>query len=384
LPELASRIGVAVPTVATATRWLTERRQIVAWWAGGRVIVLLSALALHWLARPRGHFGQAIFAQPFGSLGAWDGVWYRRVAADGYLLIPGKQSDTAFFPLYPALLHALHATGLPVAAAGLVLANAFLLLAVLLLYELGREFLPAADARRAAVLAAVFPAGYVFSMLYPESLVLTCMLGAILLALRDRWLACAAAAAAAALGRPEGALLALPLAAIAYEHRRTLTPESRGRAAAAVLAGPAAVASFMFYLGWALRNPFAWGDAQRAWGRALEAKGILLSVSRVVTDFGPHPWAVRDAAFCLVYLLLLLAAARGGIRWPWIVFGLAIVTLPLTTGSVESVERFGLLAIPVYWGLAVIARRPWVERGLLAASVVLLVGATITLPLIFP
>jgi hypothetical protein len=103
-----------------------------------------------------------------------------------------------------------------------------------------------------------------------------------------------------------------------------------------------------------------------------------------VTDFGPHPWAVRDAAFCLVYLLLLLAAARGGIRWPWIVFGLAIVTLPLTTGSVESVERFGLLAIPVYWGLAVIARRPWVERGLLAASAVLLVGATITLPLIFP
>src|SRR6266536_4700984 len=115
LPELVRQEIVAVPCSATATRWLAERRQIIAWWAGGRVLVLASALALHWLASPRGYFGHAIFARPFGVLSAWDGIWYRRVAEHGYLLVPGQQSDTAFFPLYPALLHVVHSTGVPLA-----------------------------------------------------------------------------------------------------------------------------------------------------------------------------------------------------------------------------------------------------------------------------
>jgi len=101
-------------------------------------------------------------------------------------------------------------------------------------------------------------------------------------------------------------------------------------------------------------------------------------------DLARQPWVIRDAGLCLVYLLLLLVAARAGIRWPWIAFGVAIVLLPLTSGSVESDARFGLLAVPVYWGLAVLGRRRWVERGLLAACSLLLVAATVTLPLIFP
>jgi len=206
LPEVVRRDVVAGPRSASATRWLAERRQIIAWWAGGRALVLVSALVLHWLASPRGYFGHAIFARPFGVLSAWDGIWYRRVAEHGYLLVPGQQSDTAFFPLYPALLHVVHATGMPVAAAGLLVANAFLLAAVLLLYELGREFLPTADAKRAAVLAAVFPAGYVFTMIYPESLVLTAMVAAMLFALRNRWVASAAAAAMRMRGEQRGIL----------------------------------------------------------------------------------------------------------------------------------------------------------------------------------
>ena len=384
LPEVVRRDVVAGPRSASATRWLAERRQIIAWWAGGRALVLVSALVLHWLASPRGYFGHAIFARPFGVLSAWDGIWYRRVAEHGYLLVPGQQSDTAFFPLYPALLHVVHATGMPVAAAGLLVANAFLLAAVLLLYELGREFLPTADAKRAAVLAAVFPAGYVFSMIYPESLVLTAMVAAMLFALRNRWVASAAAAAAAALARPEGALLVIPLAAIAYERRRTLPPEARGRAAGAVLAGPAAVASFVLYLTWALHDPFAWSEAERAWGRSFQAGGVVSALRGVAVDLARQPWVIRDAGLCLVYLLLLLVAARAGIRWPWIAFGVAIVLLPLTSGSVESDARFGLLAVPVYWGLAVLGRRRWVERGLLAACSLLLVAATVTVPLIFP
>jgi hypothetical protein len=369
--------------------WLAERRPIFIWWAGARALVLGTALVIHVVGRPYGYYSHTVLAKPFGVLAVWDGIWYRRVAVHGYLFVPGHQSDTAFFPLYPILLRAVHFTGLPLDVAGLLLSNLFLLLALLVVYELGLALMPAADARRAAIFVAVFPTSYVFSMIYPESLVLGSMALAILLAVRDRWLACSFAGAAAALARPEGVLLVLPLAAIAVERWRTLAPNKRGQAVAGVLAAPAALFSFLLYLGWAVHDPFAWNETQQAWGRSFSATGFALSLRRLVTDLGKNYWGLRDALFCVAFLVFLALAARARIAWPgkrwaWIVFGLAIVLLPLASGSMESDARFGLLALPVYWGLAVVARRRWLERSLLVLSVALLVGATATIPLIFP
>jgi hypothetical protein len=359
------------------------------WWAGARALVLGTALVVHAVGQPHGYYSHTVLTKPLGALAVWDGIWYRRVAVHGYLFVPGHQSDTAFFPLYPILLRAVHVTGLPLDAAGLLLSNLFLLAALLALYELGLALLPAADARRAAIFVAVFPTSYVFSMIYPESLVLGCMALAVLLAVRGRWLGCSFVAAAAALARPEGAMLMLPLAAIAVEQWRTLAPDKRGRAVAAVLAGPAALVSFLLYLGWAVHDPFAWNETQQTWGRSFSPTGFFLSLRRLVTDLGRNYWGLRDALFCVAFLILLAVAARAKIAWPgkrwaWIVFGLAIVLLPLASGSMESDARFGLLALPIYWGLAVVARRPWLERGLLVLSTALLLGATATIPLIFP
>jgi hypothetical protein len=176
----------------------------------------------------------------------------------------------------------------------------------------------------------------------------------------------------------------------AVDRWRTLSPEARGRAVAAVLAAPAALLSFLLYLGWAVQDPFAWNETQQAWGRSFNAIGIFLSIRRLFTGLGKNYWGLRDALFCVAFLVLLAVAARAKVawpgrrRWPWIVFGLAIVLLPLASGSMESDARFGLLALPIYWGLAVAARRRWLERGLLALSAVLLLGATATIPLIFP
>jgi Mannosyltransferase (PIG-V) len=388
-------VAERVPAIEPATRalgwsgWLAERRPIFLWWAGARALVLGTALVIHVLGRPHGYYAHAVLTKPFGALAVWDGIWYRRVAVHGYLFLPGHQNDTAFFPLYPVLLRAVHVTGLPLDAAGLLLSNLFLLAALLAVYELSLGLLPAADARRAAIFVAVFPTSYVFSMIYPESLVLLCMALAVLLAVRDRWLSCSFVVAAATLTRPEGVLLALPLAAIAVDRWRTLTPDKRGRAVAAVLAAPAALVSFLLYLGWAVHDPFAWNETQQTWGRSFNATGFVLSIRRLVTDLGKNYWGLRDALFCVVFLVLLALAARAkiawpGARWAWVVFGLAIVLLPLGSGLIESDARFGLLALPIYWGLAVVARRRWLERGLLVLSAALLVGATATIPLIFP
>ena len=371
-------------SVAALADAFAERRQIVAWWGGSRLLVLGAALALHWLRGPHGYFGGAIFRHTFGALEAWDGVWYRMIAEHGYLLVPGRQSDPAFFPLYPLLLKVTGTTGLPLGAAGVLLSNLFFLLALLAFDALGREVLPAATARRATLLLAVFPTTYVCSMVYPESLVLASFALTGLFALRQRWLLCAAAAAVAALARPEGVLLVVPVSACLFMSWRSLSPEQRGRGIAAVLAAPAAALSFPLYLGWALHDPLAWTKAQRAWGRSFRPDGPWHAVENLVQEAGRQPWAIRDAAFCAVTIVLLGVAWRAGAPRAWIILGALLVLLPLGSGSFESLARLALPALPAYWGLARLTRRRAAQLAAVAACATLLVAATVTLPFVFP
>jgi hypothetical protein len=369
---------------ATATIWLAERGAIIGWWAGSRILVLGAAFSLHWLRAPRGYFGRHIFDHVLGPLEAWDGVWYRRVAEHGYLLVPGHQSDPAFFPLYPMLLKASSAVGISTTAAGVVLSNALFLGALLAFDALGHELFPSVLARRATLLLAIFPTSYVCSMVYPESFVLLTFSLVGLFAVRRKWLACALFAALAGLARPEGALLLLPIGATVLAQRRTLAPDERGRALAAVLSAPAAALSFPLYLGWALHDPLAWSKAQQAWGRSFRLDGLFVAIAHVGRKIADNGWTARDVAFCVLTLLLLSAAWRAGAPRGWIALGVVIVLLPLGSGSFASDARFALLALPAYWGLAWLCRDRRVFALAAAVSACLLVAATVTLPLVFP
>lgn len=357
--------------------------QLTGWWIGSRLLVFVCAVVLHELRWPRGYF-KPEFHSTVTVLAAWDGRWYEQVARNGYLLIPGHQSDPAFFPLYSILLRIAHFAGLSYAAAGIVISNVILPVGLYAFYRLGRELLPEADALRASIFVAIAPMGFTFSMVYPESLVFTSMAFAGLFALQRRWLWAALFAAAAALARPQGALIVFPLLGCAVHAWRTLSPRARGLAAGAVLAPIAALASFPIYLGDVLGDPHAWTRAQQAWGRAFHIDGFVSAFGQLPARNGIDHWILRDALFCLAYVLLLAVARRAGVPWGWILAGALMVLLPLETGSFISVARFGLLALPVFWGLAVLGRRRSVDWALRVLCVGLLVALTLTMPLIFP
>jgi len=363
---------------------LADRRAIIVWWATSRMLVVVCALTVHWLHRPRGYFGHALFAQPLGILEAWDGLWYRHVAGHGYLLLPGQQSDPAFFPLYPLLLKIIGATGISASFGGVVLSTVLFLGALLAFDALGQELVDPMLARRATLLLAVFPTSYVCSMVYPESLVLLTFSLAGLCAVRREWLGCAAFAAVAGLARPEGALLVLPIGGYVVAHWRVLADNERGRAFAAALAAPAAALSFVLYLAWALRNVFAWSEAQKAWGRSFRLDGFLSTFTHLGAHLSRSAWGMRDVAFFIATLLLLGVAWRIGFPRTWIALGTLIVLLPLGSSSFESEGRFGLLALPAYWGLAWICRDRRVFVPLAVISTALLAAATATVPLVFP
>lgn len=356
-------------------------RRIVIWWAASRALVLVSAVCV----QAFGIWRPAVFAHPFAVLGSWDGRWYGRIASGGYLLVPGHYSDPAFFPLLPIFERFAADVGVSPVFFGALVANVGFLCGLIAVYTLGREYLPDADARRAALYLAIFPFGFVFSMAYPEGVVLPLVALAGLFALRDRWLAAALCAACATLGRPEGVLLAVPLAAVARSHWHGLDEARRTQAVAAVLAGPAALASFSAYLWRTIHNPLAWSEAEHAWGRSFSPNGVY----RAFADLASAPkyhnsWLFRDAAFCFVYLVLLAVAYKSRLPRSWIVAGLGMITMPLASGSFTSDARFGLLAVPVFWALAIIGRRPWANRLIIAVSPLLLVAGVFTTPLRFP
>ena len=358
--------------------------QILAWGLVTRILVFATAALVVRLDRPEGVLHPPLVARPFGLLTTWDGRWYRIVAERGYLLVPGRQSDPAFFPLLPILLSTLHALGLSLAWAGLVLSNLAFLAGLIVFYELGRLLLPEADARRAACYVALFPVGFVFSMIYPEALAFTALALACLLAARGRWLLSALAIAAATLTRPEGVFAALPIALLAARAWPALRLSERSRAVAAVLAGPAALAAYPLYLWWSIGDPRAWQQAERDWGRTFRFDGWVRALQHLSTHPQADNLALVGAVFCGVYLVALVVAWRAGIPFAWIAFGALLVVLPPFSGSFTADGRFGLLALPAYWGLARLGRSRLVDWAIRLVSPALLAAGVVSLVFWFP
>jgi putative flippase GtrA len=358
---------------------------IVRWWALSRVLVLVPALVVQLAGWPRDSWYPPFVERPFALLEAWDGRWYRMVAERGYLVVPHHQSDTAFFPLYPLAMRAVHVFGLSLRTGGLLLANLGLLLALVALYELARTWVTEADARRTVTYAALFPIGFVFSMQYPEGLALAVLALAGLLAVRGRWVGAGLFAALAALARPECVFLALPFAALARRQWPELPERRRTAAVLGVLAAPASLAGLCIYEFRTTSDPLAFSHAQQAWGRFGSADGVVRAFHELIHASAlDREWLYRDAIFCALYLGCLLLARRAGVPLAWLAAGALIVLLPLWSGSFTSDARFGLLALPVYPGLAYAARNRLVDIVLRVVSACLLVVFSATILLHWP
>lgn len=156
-----------------------------------------------------------------------DAVWYLRLADEGWAT---DDASAAFFPLYPITVRAV-AWVLPVddLIAALLVSNVAFLLALLALFALTAEAFGDRVARRAIVVAAIFPTAFFFLAPYTESLFLLLSILAFREARHDRWGRVAVFGALAALTRSVGVLLvpALLVEAIWNRSARPRSPSAR-------------------------------------------------------------------------------------------------------------------------------------------------------------
>ena len=358
-------------------------------WAGAVVVTVAIGIAADAYTRARAWPNTPLF--PFFS---WDFGWYESIAQHGYSTVADRRY--AFFPLWSWLLRASGsvpdwqlAGGLALAASGL----AFLGIAAAS---------PAHRPRQAALALACWPGSFALLLAYPDALALAAAAWAAAFVLRGAPLAAAPLAATAALLRPNGVLIAVPLLLL-----------SRGRGLAYKLAGLAPIAAAAAVEGFFWErsgSADAFFHAQKLWGRK-GPTGIgnwADHVWRVVSDhapliavlvvaaaaaivlawrrFGLLPTIVLayvcavplllaatqslqgfvDSARCVLILPLLVVLWRLGPRYrPWAAYATLVVAVLLLSGLMHSFGRQSLYAFPIFWALG--EGPSWLRRPPLAA-----------------
>src|SRR5688500_1388786 len=226
----------------------------------------------------------------------WDATWYMDIARDGYRfdsrLGPGEQQPIVFFPLYPMLMRTLAAFTTPdrgatttydqyteirrvhLAWCGLVLSLFAFAGALVVVYRWAELHAGVDAAAGTVVLLSTYPFAVYFSAPYTESVFLLLGATACYAFEKGRLPLAGAAGLLAGLTRPNGVMLSLVLGMLALAPVRERERGWVRRTGLGLLAAAMPAAGLLLYCAFIYRltgNPFAWVQAQAAWGRDVGA-----------------------------------------------------------------------------------------------------------------
>lgn len=305
----------------------------------------------------------------------WDATFYATIATYGYAWQnEGRPAaDMAFLPAYPLLVRAasfLTPEGCPLSPywstcttlGGLLVSNAALLASTYLLFWLAQKRFGSAAAWRTAGLLLISPISVFLSGVYTESLFLFFSLLTFVLLERRLFLGAVAAACLASLSRSVGFALCAGLLWYAW-HEGGGGGRRIARLTLAFL--PAAVfAAYILWMGGSVGDPLAYFSTyeltwDRTAGTPLQAFTVYFS-GEPVSWYG---WSLSwlDLFMTLFYLALAglsIWRARGAARGEG-VMALGALIIPIMSGTLVGMPRFGAVLFPFYLLLGRWADKPW-------------------------
>jgi len=321
-------------------------------WAASRAAVYLLIAMQNWTARRPRDTGFSWHAL-FGALGDWDAIWYRWIAQHGYDPSIGHGNTAAFFPLFPLVWKPFTSLPGPATFWATLLSSLLFGAALCLLYAITIARYEADVARRTVLYLAIFPLSFVFSLPYAESLFLLLALAAFALTWHGRWWWGSVAGALAVLARPVGIAL-LPALCWRRYRERGLDPA----AYLPLLLLPAAELGFYAYLAWRTGDSLANVHAQeRGWGRGVSVLPVVVVKATWDAFTAHHLRYLVHVAFTVLWCGLWYHAWRR-LRLPaeYLIFAALLLILPTSSGLILSIGRFGMVAFPLFWSLAVLGR----------------------------
>jgi len=322
---------------------------------------------------------------PFLELWAqWDSKWYLSIAEHGYADVapysPARESTIAFFPLYPAIVSVVQFVVNDPLIASLLVSNIFLLLSAFLFYKLVRLDYDEAAAKRSLWYLFLFPSAYIFSAVYPESLLLFLWLASVLYARKGIWWAAGIAGFLAAFVKPQGFFIAVPLCLI-YAFQGTKPGDwwplawKKIRALAAIRIDRNVIFTVIPCAGlavWGYGNYLITGDfmaylhvQQGYWHHQFTVPFVTLYQNIFL---GPD--AMWNSLVAIAALAILIVGYRK-IPFSYWIFAFAIVLFNPATGTVTSSWRYLASVFPLMIVLAAWGKTEDRDRAILVSMAIL-------------
>ncbi|MGI8825554.1 MAG: mannosyltransferase family protein [Chloroflexota bacterium] len=323
----------------------------------------------------------------------WDSVWYTDIAQRGYgWRRPAGTSPTAFFPLYPLLIHVVMVvTRRSALVSALAISNACFLGALLYLWRLTKWELNEDTARRATLYIATFPTALFFFAGYTESLFLLVTVACFYYMRRREWFVAGVCIGLASATRVTGILLLVPLA---YEYARHCNFRPRQMLASGLLGlliAPSGLLAFMLYLWRVVDDPFAFSHNQAAWQKVFTPRiwaGLVETLRQIfVIQPGASFYEAHNllnlGAAAMFLCATFVVARRLPASYTLYLVGFWLITLsdPAVEGGYPvpliSMSRYVLSLFPVFMYLGVLGGRRWFHDGYLVVSTALLALLTL-------
>jgi hypothetical protein len=340
-------------------------------WVWARCCVAAGFVVAHaWGSRP----GDVTLSR---GLLAWDGIFYVQIARDGYG--GGPEEAVRFFPLFPVLARVAAPLFLGREdVAVVVIANVGALIGAALLWHLAAEVLrDAGVADRSAWMVALVPAAFVLVLPYTEGMALTLVSGVLLYLHRRQWWAVAGLAAAAAALRPVGVLLMIPIGIELLRCR----PRPRLLPAAAALGAPAA--GLVVATAWIARTTGSLTSAFDAQQPIRDEfrNPVVRSLEAGWSLFHDNWTDVENVPFIVLWGVLLVVSVWKRQPWSWVAYSAVTLLVATSAQTLDSLGRYGLLAVPLVIALAQWTRPRWSQLLVAvggSAGLVVLTAAAIT------
>jgi hypothetical protein len=312
-------------------------------------------------------------AAPWASM--WlraDALWYLKIAAQGYGAEGSEVGAFAFFPAFPMLTRLVTpAFGGNELYAALFVANAACALGFVACYSLFRRLGGDSSARAGVVALAVFPTSFFLVAPYAEPLLVASGAAALLAALKGRGPAAVLLGVVAALSRPFGVLLAIPLMGIGGRKRWWMG-----------LGPVAGAAAWWGWVAWNTGELLGAVRVQTIWQRQIVfppvtlLRGVREWLRLASQDLGLYfllDLIAAVFAIALVVAVVVLLRRRGpGPRWGTAAYGAAVLLIPLAAPfpprPLLSLPRFVLANFPGFAGAGLVPKGWRIPLAVLSAA----------------
>lgn len=362
---------------ASLPRWSRLALMVV----GSRLLALIAMVAgsyrprpdddLHWVGNDGTFFWDQVPIRLLDVWGRWDTMkFYLPLATDGY---PPLRDDggwiyhAAYFPLFPSMMRGLSEVllGLHPFICGVLLAQLFLIGAVVYLDKLVRLDADEKFAELVVLCLMAYPGTHFLSCVYPESLALFLAVFGVYCVRTGKWFVAGLACMLAAITRSSGIVMCVP---VLYELVRgvpgrwqLLRPQLLIFTLPLLSLGSWVAMNQLLY-----QDPLYFMHVQAGWGRR---------PTFFLEPFLSTELSLDHHLFAIAAVAAVAWAIKTRQRLGYVGMALVNVLLPLSTGLLRGIHRYMGSNFPLFIFLArVLERRPRWRFMYVAAGLATMVG----------